>query len=84
MASKEFKVIDKTGLEPLWDKVNELHTTVQTCFNQYEETQIDDKYFTLTRVNGTSVNNSQISEQFKLVVEAQDAEIEKIKEKVGL
>lgn len=84
MTSKVFKIIDKTGLEPLWDKVNELHTTVQTCFNQYEETQIDDKYFTLTRVNGTSVNNQQMTEQLKLVVEAQDAEIEKIKEKVGL
>lgn len=84
MTSKEFKVIDKTGLEPLWDKVNELHSTVQTCFNQYDETQIDDKYFTLTRVNGSSVNNSQITEQIKLVLETQDSEIEKIKEKVGL
>lgn len=84
MTSKELKLIDKTGLEPLWAKVNELHTTVQSCFNQYEETQIDDKYFTLTRVNGTSVNNQQITEQIKLVVEAQDAEIERIKEKVGL
>lgn len=84
MASKAFKLIDKTGLEPLWDKVNELHTTVQTCFNQYEETQIDDKYFTLTRVNGSSVNNSQITEQLKLVLETQDAEIDRIKEKVGL
>lgn len=84
MATKEFKVIDKTGLEPIWDKINDLHSTVQTCFNQYEETQIDDKYFILTRVNGSSVNNSQISEQIKLVLETQDDEIEKIKEKVGL
>lgn len=84
MASKEFKVVDKTGLEPLLDKVNELHSIVQTCFNQYEETQLDDKYFTLTRVNGSSVNNQQITEQIKLVIETQDAEIERIKEKVGL
>lgn len=82
MAIKEFKVIDKTGLEPIWDKINDLHSTVQTCFNQYEETQIDDKYFVLTRVNGSSVNNSQITEQIKLVLETQDGEIERIKEKV--
>lgn len=84
MAIKEFKVIDKTGLEPIWDRVNEINTTLQTCFNKYEETQIDDKYFILTRVNGSSVNNSQISEQIKLVLETQDGEIEKIKEKVVL
>ena len=45
MTIKEFKVIDKTGLEPIWDKANEINTTLQTCFNKYEETQIDDKYF---------------------------------------
>lgn len=34
MATKEFKMIDKTGLEPIWDKINDLHSTVQTCLNQ--------------------------------------------------
>lgn len=67
MASKEFKVIDKTGLEPLWDKVNELHTTLQTCFNDYSESNSSINGAILTKVNG-EISNFDFIEQIKLAL----------------
>lgn len=39
-------------LQPLWSKINEMNETLQTCFNEYQESNSNINGATLTRVNG--------------------------------
>lgn len=39
-------------LQPLWTKINEMNDTLQTCFNEYFESNSSINGAGLTRVNG--------------------------------
>lgn len=39
-------------LQPLWTKINEMNETLQTCFNEYSESNSSINGAGLTRVNG--------------------------------
>lgn len=60
MASKNYKVVEQSSssggssvdLQPLWTKINEMNDTLQTCFNEYSESNSSINGASLTRVNG--------------------------------
>lgn len=60
MAIKKYKVVEQSipsggssvDLQPLWTKINEMNDTLQTCFNEYSESNSSINGAGLTRVNG--------------------------------
>lgn len=73
MASKDYKLVTQQSspsgggsvdLQPLWTKINEMNETLQTCFNEYSESNSSINGAILTRVNG-GVSNFDFIEQIK-------------------
>lgn len=62
MASKNYKVVEQfipsggssVDLQPLWTKINEMNDTLQTCFNDYSESNSSINGANLIRVNGNT------------------------------
>lgn len=60
MASKNYKVVEQSipsggssvDLQPLWTKINEMNETLQTCYNDYSESNSSVNGARLIRVNG--------------------------------
>lgn len=64
MASKSYNLFTQQAspsgggsvdLQPLWTKINEMNETLQTCYNEYYESNSSINGATLIRVNGESV-----------------------------
>ena len=51
-------------LQPLWTKINEMNDTLQTCFNEYSESNSSVNGASLTRVNG-NVSEFSFIDQIK-------------------
>lgn len=62
MASKKYKVVEQSipsggssvDLQPLWAKINEMNETLQTCYNDYSESNSSVNGARLIRVNGNA------------------------------
>lgn len=60
MASKKYKVVEQSipsggssvDLQPLWAKINEMNETLQTCYNDYSESNSSVNGARLIKVNG--------------------------------
>lgn len=73
MASKSYNLITQqpspsgggsVDLQPLWTKINEMNDTLQTCYNEYGESNSSINGASLIRVNG-EVSHFAFIEQIK-------------------